>query len=58
MQLFRKPNLWFGLYVLSTPILTLLLLLHMLTAGAFNGMGLIDAWAGYTIKKGRDDSDI
>jgi len=54
MQLFRKPNLWFGLYVLSIPILALLMLLHIFTAGAFNGLGLMEAWVRYTIEKERE----
>ena len=52
MKLFRKPNPWFTIFFVTMMVGgPFLLLLHVITFGAFNGIGIGEAWADYTVTK-------
>lgn len=53
MKVFRKPNPWFTIYFVTMVVGgPFLVLLHVVTFGAFNGIGVGEAWIDYTATKG------
>jgi hypothetical protein len=51
MNLIRKPNPWFTIYMLTTPFLFLFSFLHILTLGMFDGQAIVNWWTVYTVNK-------
>ncbi len=52
MKVFRKPNPWFTIYMIGAMLFgPLLLVLHIISIGAFNGWGLGEKWADYCLDK-------
>ena len=52
MKIFRKPNPWFAIFFLVTLLLgPTMFILHILTFGCINGLGIVDRWVEYTVDK-------
>lgn len=51
MKYIKKPDFWFMAFVLSMPVLVILMLLQVLSLGSIRAGDMIGDWMDFTISK-------